>query len=55
VTLILYGRKKLGEENKNNFNKSPYQAAWLIYVIIGFAAIALIAALYGCISGTSGE
>ena len=55
VTLVLYGRKKLGEANKDNFNASPYQAMWLIYVISAFAVITLFMALYGAATGTSGE
>lgn len=55
VTLILYGRAKLGEANKDNFNRSPYQGMWLVILVSVFAFITLIMALYGAASGTSGE
>ena len=55
TTLVMYGRKKLGEANKYNFNASPYQSNWLAGVIVIFAFVTLIMALYGAISGTAGE
>ena len=55
VTLVWYGRRKLGEQNENNFNRSPYQAFWLLVVISIFAFITLFMALYGAATGKAGE
>ena len=55
VTLVWYGRRKLGEENEKNFNRSPYQAFWLLVVISVFAFITLCMALWGAATGKSGE
>ena len=55
ITLVLYGRKKLGAKNEENFNRSPYQSQTLIYVMIIFAFITLFMALYGAATGTAGE
>uniref|UniRef100_A0A7S3I794 Amino acid transporter transmembrane domain-containing protein n=1 Tax=Favella ehrenbergii TaxID=182087 RepID=A0A7S3I794_9SPIT len=55
ITLVWYGRKKLGEANEQNFNRSPYQALWLIIVMIIFAFLTLFMALYGAATGKSGE
>ena len=55
VTLVWYGRRKLGEMNNDNFNASPYQQFWLLIVISIFALITLCMVLYGAASGTAGE
>ena len=55
VTLVLYGRKKLGEANLDNFNRSPFQAFWLIIVMTIFAIITLFMAVYGAATGKAGE
>ena len=55
VTLTWYGRKKLGEYNEKNFNRSPYQMTWLMIVISVFACITLAMALVGAATGTAGE
>jgi len=55
VTLVYFGRKKLGELNEQNFNKSPYQANWLLIFISIFALLTLSMALYGAATGTSGH
>ena len=55
VTLTWYGRRKLGDYNKENFNRSPYQQGWLMIVICTFASITLFMALYGAATGTAGE
>ena len=55
VTLVLYGRKKLGEANLDNFNRSPFQAFWLIIVMTIFALITLFMAVYGAATGKAGE
>ena len=55
ITLTAYGRKKLGEYNKENFNASPYQSGILMIVMAVFAFITLGMALYGAASGTAGE
>ena len=55
ITLTWYGRKKLGDYNKENFNRSPYQSLALMIVIAIFAFITLGMALYGAASGTAGE
>ena len=55
ITLVMYGRQKLGEANEKNCNKSPYQSNVLTGVIVVFAFITLGMALYGAASGKSGE
>lgn len=55
ATLVWYGRQKLGEANKKNFNASPYQSPIIMGVIVVFALITLTMALIGAITGTSGE
>ena len=54
ATLVLYGRKKLGEANLDNFNRSPFQAFWLIIVMTIFAIITLFMAVYGAATGKAG-
>ena len=55
ITLVAYGRKKLGDKNLTNFNRSPFQSTTLMVVMAIFAFITLGMALYGAASGTSGE
>ena len=55
ITLTWYGRKKLGEYNEQNFNRSPYQSFWLMVVMAVFAFLTLFMALYGAVTGTAGE
>ena len=55
ITLIAYGRKKLGDLNKNNMNRSPFQSTTLMYVMGVFAFVTLGMALEGAITGTAGD
>ena len=55
ITLTWYGRKQLGEYNKQNFNRSPYQSVALLVLMAIFAFITLGMAVYGAATGTAGE
>ena len=55
ITLVWYGRRKLGTLNDTNFNKSPYQSFILMGAMAAFAFLTLFMALYGAATGTSGE
>ena len=55
ITLTWYGRKQLGEYNKQNFNRSPFQSIALMVLMAIFAFITLGMAVYGAASGTAGE
>jgi len=55
ITLVAYGRKKLGDQNLKNFNRSPYQSTALMVFMGAFAFLTLGMALYGAASGTAGE
>lgn len=55
ITLTAYGRNKLGDYNKENINRSPYQGTWIMFVMGTFAFITLGMALYSAASGTAGE
>ena len=55
ITLVWYGRKKLGEYNDDNINASPYKSNVLMFAIVLFAFLTLFMALYGAVTGESGE
>ena len=55
ITLVWYGRRKLGDMNDNNINASPYKSKVLMIIMIIFAFATLFMALYGAVTGESGE
>lgn len=55
VTLTAYGRSSGIDDEKRNFNASPFQGwLWMIVILI-FSAVTLTFVLISIITGTAGE